>query len=146
MGAKSSHFVSEWLSLGVPLRPLRALWIPLGPLGPSLPFEITFHSKWLRNNPQRAPWAHSPPRAPKAPLGTIGTLWVPLGPFGSPWVPLGPFGWDPWGWGPWGAFGSQGSRSSRGDKIASQSLAGGATIAGETILGRRHARKRSGIY
>ena len=26
-----------------------------GVLEPSLPFEIAFHSKWLRNNPQRAP-------------------------------------------------------------------------------------------
>ena len=73
-----------------------------------------------------------------------------MGPF-PPWVPLGPFGslGSPWGVGvgvgvgPWGAFGSQGSRSSMGDKIASQSLAGGAKIAGENILGRRHARSVS---
>ena len=57
----------------------------------SLPFEIAFHSKWLRNNPR-----------------DLDQVW--------------------------------------GDKIASQSLAGGAEIAGENILGRRHARKRIRIF
>ena len=49
---------------------------------------MTFHSKWLRNHPQRAHWPH----------------W----PLGSPWVPLGPLGpWTPWGgWG--GGFGGWG--------------------------------------
>ena len=100
----------------------------------NLPFEIAFHSKWLRSNPK---WPHGPilsqgrrrrPWVPLAPLGTLGSpplgfLWVPLaspclplGPLGSPWVPLVPLGPLP----------SQGSRSSRGDKRASQSLAGGA--------------------
>ena len=61
------------------------------------PFEMAFHSEWLRNNPK----GPIPPRAPKAPLGPFGPLdspWVHLGPlgplvpFGSPWVLWVPLG------------------------------------------------------
>ena len=37
------------------------------------PFEMAFHSEWLRNNP-KGPHGPIPPRAPKAPLGLFG-LW-----------------------------------------------------------------------
>ena len=72
----------------------------------NLPFEIAFHSKWLRNNPK---WPHGPipsqgrRRRPWVPLAPLGTLGSP--PLGSPWVPLGPLGlplpplgspWFPW--------------------------------------------------
>ena len=46
------------------------------------------------------------------------------------------------GGGPWGAFGSKGPRSSRGDKIASQSLAGGAKFAGENFSGSAACAER----
>ena len=47
------------------------------------PFEMAFHSEWLRNNP----------KGPHGPIpGALGSLWVPLGSLGSPWVPLGPLG------------------------------------------------------
>ena len=88
----------------------------------NLPFEIAFHSKWLRNNPK---WPHGPipsqgrRRRPWVPLGPLGSPWVPLGPLGSPWVPLGPLGspWVPLGplgplgslWVPLGPIGSLGS-------------------------------------
>ena len=65
-----------------------------------------FQSKWLRNNPKRASWAHSPPKgaegALESPWIPLGPLWVPrgspsvpLGPLGSPGIPLDPLG-SPW--------------------------------------------------
>ena len=49
------------------------------------PFEMAFHSEWLRNNP-KGPHGPIPPRAPKAPLGPLGPL-DPLGSPGSPGFP-----------------------------------------------------------
>ena len=79
-----------------------------------------------------SPW---PPLGP-LPLGPLGFLWVPLGPLGSHWVPLASLGSPP----------PRDLDSSRRDKIASQSLAGGDKIARENILGRWHVRKRIEDY
>ena len=98
---------------------------PNGPMGPFPPKGA--------EGALRSPWPPWVPLGP-LPLGSFGSPWPPLG---HPWVPLGPIPLVPLG-----PLPSQGSRSSRGDKRASQSLAGGAYIAGENILGRRHARKR----
>ena len=63
----------------------------------------------------KGPMGPSPQRAPKAPLALappLGSHLIPLGSLGIPWAP------------------PQGSRSSRGDNVASREIGGGAGIAG----------------
>ena len=113
----------------VPLGPLDSPWVPLGPFGPLVPFG----SPWVLWGPIGSLW---------------GLPWVPLAPppFGSPWFRRGPLGslWgSPW---PLPLPPPQGSAPCRVDKRASRKFGGGTNFAGESILGRRHARKRIWIF
>ena len=129
------------------------------PIHNNLPREIAFHSKWLQNNP-KWPWAHSLPRAPKAPLAPLGSPWLPLAPLGSPWLPLAPVGtvgsppvgcpWVPLGplslllaslGSPWVP-----SRTLLKRRKGVSRLWWRSGFTGERKLGRRHARKRIWIF
>ena len=85
------------------------------------PFEMAFHSEWLRNNPKGPP-------GPIPPKGAEGALGSPLG---SHLMPLGPI-----------------VPVSRDDNVATRVIGGGAGIARAYKFkqGRRAARSVYGLY
>ena len=83
------------------------------------PFEMAFHSEWLRNNPKGPP-------GPIPPKGAEGALGSPLG---SHLMPLGPI-----------------VPVSRDDNVATRVIGGGAGIARAYKQGRRAARSVYGLY
>ena len=83
------------------------------------PFEMAFHSEWLRNNPKGFP-------GPIPPKGAEGTLGSPLA---SNLIPLGPI-----------------VPISRNDNVVSRVIGGGAGIARAYKQGRRAARSVYGLY
>ena len=82
------------------------------------PFEMAFHSEWLRNNPKGPP-------GPIPPKGAEGALGSPLG---SHLMPLGPI-----------------VPVSRDDNVATRVIGGGAGIARAYKQGRRAARSVYGF-
>ena len=87
------------------------------------PFEMAFHSEWLRNNPKGPP-------GPIPPKGAEGALGSPLGsPLGSHLMPLGPM-----------------VPVSRDDNVVTRVIGGGAGIARAYKQGRRAARSVYGLY
>ena len=93
---------------------------------------MAIHSEWLRNNPPMAPrgpkgpftlgpWARGPLGPPLAPIQSLGSLGIPCPP-------------------------PQGSRSSRGDNVASREMGKEADIAGAYKQVGGYARSVDELY